>query len=162
MFRQMIARIAVGSVTAIAIGACSEASPAGPSATSAEAPILAARAALGQYDLHFDYDVELVLIATVRDAGGAPAEGGTAAFQYCSTGRPRGDETDPDETSSSECANGTGSWINLGRSSVDADGQAHYVFGSISVVDVIGFRYKYTGQGSGIASFTTAGEDWVR
>jgi hypothetical protein len=138
-------------LAATAAGGCSEG--AGPSEPP-ESPFLT--------ELDFIWDGGLVLIATVRDESGDLVSGGAVNFQYCSKGPPRDDITNPDETSAADCANGTAAWVNLNRVTVDASGQAFMYFGAVTVVDVIGFRYTYDGEGSGAASATTVGEDWVR
>ena len=151
MPRRMIAR---GNLLALLVGisGCSD-SPVGPD--DGNAP-------LGQYDLDFAFNRELTLIATVRQANGDVAQSGSVTFQYCSKGPPRDDFSDPDESSMSVCADGAGSWFYVGMATVGTDGEARFNFGAVTVVTVIGFRYKYDGAGSGVASFTTAGEDWHR
>lgn len=84
-------------------------------------------------------------------------------FQYCSyKGLPMNDITQPDEAPSSACADRLGSWKTLARVPVTGSGDAALGFGAITVVNVIGFRYRYLRQGSGIANWTTQPEDWTR
>jgi len=118
---------------------------------------------VGTYDLNFFFSGELILGAHIEDDQGNPATDGVVVFQYCSLlGQPRNDITQPDETPSSACADGSGRWVSLRpRISVNAEGDALLNFGSISVVNVIGFRYKYT-RGSEVANAVTVPEDWVR
>jgi hypothetical protein len=164
MSHNSMARICLRFLVIVAAGGCTDASPVAPDAAPADAPVLSARAAApGQYELDFSYNGELTLIATVRDAFGALAQSGAVTFQYCSKGGPRHDISNPDETSAADCANGTGSWVDLRRIEINPiTGQAVLLFGAVSVVKVIGFRYTYAGPRSGIASATTEGEDWVR
>lgn len=150
MSLRVIARVVV--LLLVGVGGCSD-SAVGPG--DGNAP-------LGQYELDFAFNRELTLIATVRNANGDAAQGGSATFEYCSKGPPRDDITNPDETSVVACASGSGSWLYVGMVAVDSEGEARFNFGQVTVVRVIGFRFRYEGQGSGIASFTTPGEDWIR
>jgi hypothetical protein len=111
---------------------------------------------VGTYDLNFFFSGALILGAHVEDDQGNPATDGVVVFQYCSLlGQPRNDITQPDEAPSSACADGSGHWVSLRpRISVDAEGDALLNFGFISVVNVIGFRYKYT-HGSEVADAVT-------
>ena len=151
MSRRMIGRINL-LVLLVGIRGCSD-SAAGPDEENAP---------LGHYDLDFTFDRELVLIATVRQANGDVAQSGSVTFQYCSKGPPRDDITDPDESAMAVCAGGAGSWAYVGIVPIGSGGEARFNFGAVTVVTVIGFRYKYDGAGGGVASFTTAGEDWHR
>ncbi|HET8944915.1 MAG TPA: hypothetical protein VFO59_09060 [Dehalococcoidia bacterium] len=141
--------------------ACSDSSPLAPAAAE---PSLLSQPVPGSYDLDFQWNgVELILLAHVEDASSTPATGGAVVFQYCSyKGVPPNDITQPDEAPSSACADGSGTWATLARVGVNASGDAALNFGAISVVNVIGFRYRYIGQGSGIANAITDPEDWTR
>ena len=168
MLRASLAGLLV-SLSTISASACSHELPVTPSdapalvPTFVEAAVPLAQAIPGQYDLDFEFDVELILHAHVSDFEGTPAAGGSVHFQYCSyKGGPPNDIESPDEAPSSACADGSGTWANVGRVGVDAAGDASLNFGVVSVVDVIGFRYRYVGQGSGIANWTTEPEDWTR
>ena len=100
---------------------------------------------------------ELVLGAHVESATGAPAQSGSVAFQYCSyTGLPPHDVTQADEAPSSACANGTARWKSITNVSVNASGNAFLDFGFVRVPRTIGFRFKFTGQKSGVASGLSA------
>ena len=118
---------------------------------------------VGSYALNFFFNGELVLGAHVEDSQGNPATDGVVVFQYCSyRGVRRNDITQPDEAPSSACADGSARWVNLrARITVNEDGDAFLNFGLIEVVNVIGFRYKYS-RGTGIADWVTDPEDWVR
>ena len=118
---------------------------------------------VGTYELFFVFDGELVLRAHIEDGQGNVATDGIVVFQYCSLkGLPPNDITQPDETSSAACADGTGRWRKLNaRAEVNADGDAFLNFGTVSVVNVIGFRYRYS-QGSEVEDWVTEPLDWVR
>jgi hypothetical protein len=90
-----------------------------------------------------------VLDAYVLDAFGAPATSGTVAFYYCSL---RGNPA-PSET----CLTGGGHWVRYGSAGIIDTGpnQGHALLGfteSPPSGTTIGFRFRYSGQGSGIAS----------
>ena len=116
----------------------------------------------GTYELGFFFDGELVLNAHVEDEFENPAPGGSVVFQYCSLKGIPNDITQPDEAPSSACADGSGHWATVGKVSVDsATGDAFLNFGIVSFVEVIGFRYRYIGQGSGIANKLIDPVDWI-
>ncbi|WP_310053126.1 hypothetical protein [Agrilutibacter niabensis] len=127
-------------------------------------PTVLAQPVTGFYGLTFVFDGELVLRAHVEDGSGHPAQGGTVTFQYCSLkGIPSNDITQPDEAPSSACANGSGTWATLGRVPVNPEtGDALLDFGLVSVVNTIGFRYRYVGQGTGIQNKLIDPVDWNR
>ena len=80
MFPQTIARLAVTLTAAAVTVACTE-SAVEPSADARiEEPISLARIAPvpGQYDIEFQWDGELAVIAHVRDANGSAPTGGRA------------------------------------------------------------------------------------
>ena len=156
-------RLALALLAAAASVACTE-SAVEPSAEAlgSAAPLARTPPVLGEYDIEFQWNGELVLIAHVRDANGAAPTGGSVTFQYCSLkGVPPGDITQPDEAPASACADGSGRWRNLVRGSLDESGDFSMNFGVVSVVTVIGFRLSYSPQGSGIAASSVI-EDWYR
>jgi hypothetical protein len=118
----------------------------------------------GLYELTFVFDGRLILVAHIEDNVGNPAAGGAVVFQYCSyKGLPTDDITQPDEAPSSACSDGSAIWRNLVRRQVDpTSGDALHDFGPILVVNTIGFRYRYIGQGSGIQNQLIEPVDWVR
>jgi hypothetical protein len=120
---------------------------------------------VGIYELEFAVNTvgELILQAHIEDPSGNPATDGVVVFQYCSyKGLPPKDITQPDEAPSSACANGTGRWRNLiARIPVTANGDAFLNFGTVTVVNVIGFRYTYS-RGTQIADWVTDPKDWFR
>jgi hypothetical protein len=134
-----------------------------------------ARAAAGSFQLSFFANglipvssltvfQELILGAHVADASGAPAQGGSVTFQYCSLkGGPPNDINRADEAPSAACATRDASWANLISVPVDGSGNAYMNFGFVSIPRTVGFRFKYTGQGSGIANGVSAPSDftWV-
>lgn len=154
--------------------ACSEQSLIGPGAAldGTVDPSLRLAAVPGSYALDFSMSgPELILTAHVEDHLGNPAEGGVVTFQYCSLkGRPRNDISQPDEAPISACADGSARWVTLGRIGIEEPidpqqsptGNASLNFGVVQVVNIIGFRYRYDGQRSGIADATSAPEDWIR
>ena len=177
MARRNLAGLFAVIVAAIGIVACSDQSPVAPSASPrppAEVAVLA-RAVSGSYQLSF-FDnglqpvasltvfQELILGAHVADGSGAPAQGGSVTFQYCSyKGGPANDITRPDEAPSAACATREASWANLTSVAVDGSGNAYMNFGFVSIPRTVGFRFKFTGQRSGIASGVSAPSDftWV-
>jgi hypothetical protein len=166
MPRRNLASLVVAVLAAGAFVACSDQSPVAPSAMPdpVENPSLLSQPVLGLYDLDFLWNgIELTLIAHIKDSDGNAAQGGAVIFQYCSyKGLPPNDISQPDEAPSSACADGSGTWVTLARIPVDGSGEASYPFGAILVVNIIGFRFRYIGQGSGIANWTIDPEDWTR
>jgi hypothetical protein len=164
-------------IAAGALVACSDHTPVSPSVErglSADAPALA-RAASGSFQLSFFANglvpvsslpvfQELILGAHVADGFGAPAQGGLVTFQYCSyKGGPPNDINRADEAPSAACATKEASWANLVSVPVNASGDAYMNFGFAQIPRTVGFRIKYTGQGSGIANGVSAPSDftWV-
>jgi hypothetical protein len=118
----------------------------------------------GVYDLLFDYSTgsELVLDARITDKALNPAMDGVVTFDYCSyKGVPRYDISQPDEAPSSACADGSGKWVRVSTPVPVNNGHALLNFGTVQVVNVIGFRYKYS-RGSEIANWIIDPVDWVR
>ena len=117
---------------------------------------------IGLYNLSFQFSDELVLDAHVTDAGQNPAMDGVVVFAYCSyKGLPRNDITQPDEAPSSACADGSGRWIRLPARVPVSNGHALLNFGTVQVVNVIGFRGRYS-HGSEIADSPFGPVDWIR
>jgi hypothetical protein len=163
-------------VGAVASLACSDQTPVGPVSPNAPADVrIAGNAAIGSFQLSFFTNglvpvsslpvfQELILGAHVTDASGAPAQGGSVTFQYCSLkGGPPNDINRADEAPSAACATRDATWANLLGVPVDASGNAYMNFGLVQIPRTVGFRFKYTGQGSGIANGTSAPSDftWV-
>jgi hypothetical protein len=163
---------ATGDVTASLVP------PSSPGRTSVtlSAPANAAPGVAGSYDLSFLYNgqevttlpvcqpstcPELVLRGHVEGTSG-PAQRGTVTFQYCSyKGGPRNDLSRPDEAPSSACEiDGTGRWTSLLTIKIDVNGDASMNFGYVTIPRIIGFRIRYSPQGSGIASGTSLPEDF--
>lgn len=105
---------------------------------------------------------ELVLGAHVESTSGTAAQSGSVTFQYCSYrgGRPN-NTTAADEAPSSACADGSAAWKNLLSLSVNASGDAFMDFGIVRIPRTIGFRFKFSGRGSGIASGTSEPADFT-
>jgi hypothetical protein len=143
---------------------CSSDSALEPATVPERLEQLSAPGVAGSYELSFSFDGELTVTAHVEAlASGEAAEGGAITFQYCSLkGVPRFDATQPDEAPSSACADGSGKWVTLGRVPIDpTTGDASLFFGTVQIVNIIGFRARYTSQNSGIASGEVIA-DWVR
>jgi|SRR5215203_5163814 len=90
-----------------------------------------------------------VLDAYVLDAFGAPATSGAVVFYYCSL---RGNPA-PSET----CLTGGGHWVRYGSTGIIGTGPnlGHALLGfteSQPSGTTIGFSFRYSAQGSGIAS----------
>ena len=180
MARRNPARFLAVIIPVVALVACSDQSPVAPSVDigySADVRAVA-RAVSGSYQVAFYVNgpgglqpvssltvfQELILGAHVADASGAPAQGGSVTFQYCSyKGGPPNDINRPDEAPSAACATREASWANLISVPVDGSGNAYMNFGFVSIPRTVGFRFRYTGQGSGIANGVSAPSDftWV-
>ena len=176
---------AIALLTALTAAACSSQSPVTPGeSTAAGGPQSAkgATASPGVYDLSFrafltggfqevfslPVNRELILMAHVTDSAGQPAPRGTAAFEYCSSkGRSR-DITRPDEAPKEACEQGLASWARLTTIAVDAGrcpgfgvGYACMNFGIVRIPRDVGFRFRYSPQGSAIAGGTSAAENFT-
>jgi hypothetical protein len=171
--RNLAGYLAVGGA-AFALLACSDQSPVAP--TSTDLPVFVRTAAAsGSFQLSFFANglqpvsslpvfQELILGAHIADGSGAPARGGSVTFQYCSLkGGPPNDISRADEAPSAACATRDASWANLTSVPVNAAGDAYMNFGFVSIPRTVGFRIKYTGQGSGIANGVSGPSDftWV-
>jgi hypothetical protein len=103
-------------------------------------------------------------MAHVTNGAGAPAQRGSATFEYCSYKKlPPNDITRADEAPKEACEQRTASWASLGSVAVDAGtcpglgtGNACYNFGLVRIPRTVGFRFRFTGQRSGIANGTSA------
>lgn len=173
------ALIAIAGGAAAAIMACAGDSPLSPERLASPPSALSRQSSLsdGIYQLSFytsglvpvttlvaGSGTELILGAVVTDAAGAPAQGGTATFQYCSLkGVPPNDITRADEAPSSACATGDASWTRLITVAVDAGGHAYMDFGTVMLPRTIGFRFAYTRKGGTVSSGVSAPADftWV-
>ena len=175
MSRSTFARV-VATVVSLASLACSGASPVQPTPSvesSGAAGAVAAQAAAGTYELSFltsqgqpvsslPVGQELVLKAHVEDSAGVPAQGGSATFEVCSRKGGRS-LARMDPAPFTECDGGSACWIHLTTFKVDAGtcpglgpGNACVNFGFISTPRVVGFRFRFSGQRSGIANGTSA------
>lgn len=157
----------------------SSAPPSAPGRTSVtlSTPSSAAPGEAGSYDLMF-FDngqevttlpvcqpstcPELVLRAHVEGSSG-PAQRGSVTFQYCSyKGGPRNDLSRPDEAPSSACEiDGTGRWASLLTLKINVNGDASMTFGFVTIPRTVGFRIRYSPQGSGIAGGASLPEDFT-
>ena len=93
-----------------------------------------------------------------------------ATFEYCSFNGPPNDPTQADEAPAFECEpGGAGNWARLWNQQVDTEsclgstetGVACINFGIVKIPRVVGFRFRYTGQGSGIANGVSAPADFT-
>jgi hypothetical protein len=84
-------------------------------------------------------------------------------FQYCSyKGLPPNDIARADEAPTAACEDGSATWANLPRGvPVNASGDAYLDFGVVMIPRTVGFRFRYLGQGSGIANGVSAPEDFT-
>jgi hypothetical protein len=134
---------------------------------SSNTTVLAAPTVSGIYELSFFADTpnglvpltnnslpiltELVLKAHIEDGSGHPATRGSVIFQDCSL---RGGPAP-----SAVCVSGSGAWSHIITMPVDQFGNASVDFGFVSNPRTIGFRFRYIGQGSGIANGASAPGD---
>jgi hypothetical protein len=169
MPRRKLARLSFAVIAAVAFVGCSDQSPVAPGTTPDGVQPLTALApgAPGSYELTFFVNGggELILTAHVQAlTSGELADGGAVIFQYCSyKGVPRFDITQPDEAPISACEDGSGKWITLIRVTIDpASGDASFDFGTVSVVNIIGFRGSYISENSNIASGDILPVNWTR
>jgi hypothetical protein len=95
---------------------------------------------------------ELVLKAHVEDTSGHPVKRGSVIFQDCLLkGNP---------APSAACVSGSGAWSHLITLPIDQFGNALVDYGFVSTPrTTIGFRFRYIGQGSGIANSPSASGD---
>jgi hypothetical protein len=185
MTRRIIA-LTAATLISIAFVACSGKSPAAPTAEPApslgvaEGVTRLSPSVAGSYALGFFVSgpngfqpvsslpvlsQELILGAHVQSSSGAPAQSGAVAFEYCSyKGLPPNDIMRADEAPSAACASGVARWKSLPATlTVDASGNAYLNFGIVQIPRTVGFRFRYTGRGSGIANAVSAPADftWV-
>ena len=170
MSRRTLTGLGFAVVAAMAAAACSAESPTAATADG-DVPLGAkASAVAGSYQLSFVTSglqpvtslpvssAELALKAHVAEAAtGLPAQGGTVTFEYCSLkGGPPNDITRADEAPLEACASGDASWARLGSVTVNTSGDAYLNFGIVQIPRTVGFRFRYSGQRSGIASGVSA------
>lgn len=109
---------------------------------------------------------ELALKATDEDAIGAPAQSGAVVFQYCSyKGLPPNDIERADEAPKEACESGEGTWQNLTTVKVILVNGVPEIplagFGAVRNPRTVGFRFRYMGQGSGIANGSSEPENFT-
>jgi hypothetical protein len=185
MPQRNITGLVVALVAAAALVACSRQLPAAPSvagrvpssATFLDTGTLNPQAVAGSYTLNLANTKgeivetltlgtlysELLLWAQVRDSSGVLATGGAVIFQACRRGGTDYTVWRP----SAECASGQANWVHLATVSVEEGcppfapevGNACRIFGTMPAPTTIGFRYRYIGQGSGIANGESASQD---
>jgi hypothetical protein len=184
MPRRKIASLMVALLAAGALVACSDQSPVAPRAgpDGGGDQSLLSQSVPGTYELSFlksglnglepvsslsvcaegSVCEELILGAHVEASGG-PARSGTVIFQYCSyKGLPPNDITRADEAPSAACEDGSATWANLPPGvPIDPSGDAYRDFGLVMIPRTVGFRFRYLGQGSGIANGVSAPGDFT-
>lgn len=148
----------VGAIAPWAFIACADQSPVSPDATSDNASyaIVLAQPTVGALYQLTVYATTVgtgaVLDAYVLDASSSPATSGSVAFYYCSLqGNPAPSEA---------CLTDSGHWVRYGSAGIihtDPPGpkEGHALLGyteSPPSGTTIGFRFRYIGQGSGIAN----------
>jgi hypothetical protein len=177
-----LASLAFAVLGAAAFVACSDQSPVIPSATpdGLRDPSPLSRPIPGSYELSFVSGGQEVsnlpvctesvcqalgLKASVEDASRVPAQRGTVIFEYCSfKGLPPNDIQRADEAPKEACQTGEATWAQLITVKVDASGNIPVVgFGVVFIPRTVGFRFRYLGQGSGIANGVSEPENftWV-
>lgn len=170
-------RILMVVIAASALAACSDRSPVAPPGPDFAAHMARVVPVPGSYELSFLSNgqpvsslpvcqglvcPELILKAHVAYASsGAPAQGGSVTFQYCSRNGPSNDIDRADEAPMAECESGAASWSRLRTRDVDANGDAFMNFGFVSRPRTIGFRFKYSARRSGLADGLSAPRDFT-
>ena len=170
-----------------AFAGCSNPSPVAPAAAASGAGESSAKpsaATAGVYTLTFMarldgtlqevtslpvQTAELILKASVTSSTGGAAQAGTVTFEYCSyKGRPPNDISRADEAPKEACEQGTASWARLTSLSVYpgmcpplGPGYACMNFGVVRLPRDVGFRFRYSPQGSGIASGTSQSKNFT-
>jgi len=174
MSREYACSLIVAVLAATAGAACSQGSPVAPESSFASqsnrqetaAPLEAS----GTYEIFFlkstihglepvlDFTLNvreyLALMSEIRDSNGVRVYVGTVTYEYC--------EKQNVKVPSSECDSGSGRWTRLLSMSVDPVG-SRAAFGTCSTPRTIGFRVRYNGKASGIASGVSASRDvsWI-
>lgn len=101
-------------------------------------------------DLTLGVGEYLVLKSSIADASGNPVRSGQVTYEYCTRRNVA--------AAAAECQSGSGTWTRLLSMSVDPIGSLAG-FGSCSTPRTIGFRFRYTAQGSGIANGVSPAKD---
>jgi hypothetical protein len=158
--------------------------PGAPVASNGDANVRPGATAPGLYDLSFYADRlgafvsvsslvvnsdELILAAHITSTSGAAATSGSVTFEYCSyKGLPPNDITRADEAPLEACADGSADWARLTSIRMDAvgcpqlgPGYACMDFGLVRIPRVVGFRFRFSGQGTGIASGVSAPKNFT-
>jgi len=159
------------------VSACADRSPVAPNVPVDAAGDVSARPSEtpGRYELSFYDDRiggwvpvsslpvlsdELILAAHVTTDSGIAATSGSVTFEYCSyKGLPPNDITRADEAPLEACANGSANWARLTAIGLSGPGcpqlgpgYACMDFGIVHLPRKIGFRFRFSGQKSGVAS----------
>jgi hypothetical protein len=182
MFKPALIALAVACALA---AACSGSSPVAPGESTLVGGPQSARSAPalpGVYGLSFraflsggfqevislPVNSELILMAHVTDGAGQSAPSGTATFEYCSYKGRSNDITRADEAPKEACEQGLASWARLANIPVDAGrcpgfgaGYACFNFGLARIPRDVGFRFRYSPQGSAIAAGTSVAKNFT-
>ena len=155
MSRSRFRTFIVGALAPFTMVACADESPVAPHATPTDVryatiPARATEGTLYQLSVYATTGgTGAVLDAYVLDASGAPATSGTAVFSYCSfRGNPAPSET---------CLTGGGRWARYGSAGIircwsELGTRTDGLHQSQPSGSTIGFSFRYSSQGSGIAS----------
>lgn len=101
-------------------------------------------------DGHVPVGTYVVLKSEVRNAAGVRATSGTVTYEFCSLGG--------EPAPRAACEGGGGSWRRHLSVRVDPIGSL-VGWGACSTPRAIGFRFRYSGKGNGIASGTSPSKD---
>jgi hypothetical protein len=170
----------------LALAGCSNATPVAPASAPGSAGELSAKPSAGPpgvYNLTFMARVdgtlqevtslpvlstELILKASVMSSTGTAAQAGTVTFEYCSyKGRPPNDITRADEAPKEACDQGTATWARLRSLYASSTcpgpdpGYACAGFGLVRIPRDVGFRFRYSSQGSEIPSGTSPARNFT-
>jgi hypothetical protein len=105
---------------------------------------------------------DLVLKAHITDSAGLPAQGGSVTLQICVIAGNDFGDLHRHWAPSAECDNGPGEFNNYGASfQLNESGDAFIFFGIITNPRTIGFRFRYSGHGSGIANGMSGPKDFT-
>jgi hypothetical protein len=167
MKRHYFARLTTGLLATFALAACStDRSVLEP---AADGDLQFNRSVAGTYELTFhttgnfaigagvdsgSVGSEVAVRANVRDDVGNLATTGSVSFERC--------EVNGVYAPSADCLSGAGQWKRFHGVRVDRSGYPPTVFGArCTSPRVVGFRFKYSGTGKGIATGMSVARDFT-